>query len=401
MGEELLGILGAVSDVRLKEGITLKRLNEEKTLREVGERFIVRQILDMLQPSQLLVDGFGHDGAFLDLPLQADELLVVNTDRSGLNIAYQLGLAGAECVGDLGVSHAISDVVAAGGVPKAVTVALLLPPETKVGFVLEVMRGVERAALRYGAMVAGGDTKQNPKFAMVVTAIGSVRRDRRLGRSGARAGDALVVTGHLGSMLLGTIIARKKVECSSGARVVLDRALTEQQPPFGLGRAFADDQVANACMDISDGLSSALFSLCTTSGVGAFIDEGRIPVHPDVAELAKGLSLRPMQLALAGGDWQYLYAIPPTRLPDAERIARSVGMRVTVIGEVLEASLIAARTLEGEFRHVNRIEHDSFGDGLKGAGYFEFLESPQSCFGDELPAETIGRLLKLSLLDRG
>ncbi len=389
-----------MSDVRLKEGNTLKDPDDNKTLREVGERYIVRQILDMLQPSPLLVDGFGHDGAFLDLPLKADELLVVNTDRSGLNIAYQLGLSGAECVGDLGVSHAISDVVAAGGVPKAVTVALLLPPETKVSFVLEVMRGAERAALRYGAVVAGGDTKQNPKFAMVVTAIGSVRRERRLGRSSARAGDILVVTGHLGSMLLGTIVAKKKIDCSSRVRAVLERALTEQQPPFRLGRAFADGKVANACMDISDGLSSALFSLCGASGVGAVIDERRIPVHPDVAELASALALRPMQLALAGGDWQYLYAIPPTRLPDAERIARSVGAPVTVIGEILDATLIAARTLEGEFRHVNRIEHDSFGDGLKGAGYFEFLERPQSCFGDDLPAETIGRLLKLSLLDR-
>jgi thiamine-monophosphate kinase len=201
-------------------------------------------------------------------------------------------------------------------------------------------------------------------------------------------------------MLLGTIVAKKKIDCSSRVRAVLERALTEQQPPFRLGRAFADGKVANACMDISDGLSSALFSLCGASGVGAVIDERRIPVHPDVAELASALALRPMQLALAGGDWQYLYAIPPTRLPDAERIARSVGAPVTVIGEILDATLIAARTLEGEFRHVNRIEHDSFGDGLKGAGYFEFLERPQSCFGDDLPAETIGRLLKLSLLDR-
>lgn len=399
MGKELLGTQSAESELRLKEGNTVTRLDENKTLREVGERFIVRQILDMLQPSPLLVDGFGHDGAFLNLPLQADELLVVNTDRSGLNIAYQLGLASAECVGDLGVSHAISDVVAAGGVPKAVTVALLLPPESKVGFVLEVMRGVERAALRYGAVVAGGDTKQNPKFAMVVTAIGSVRRDRRLGRSGARAGDALVVTGNLGSMLLGTIVARRQIECSNGARVVLERALTEQQPPFELGRAFADGQVAKACMDISDGLSSALFSLCTSSGVGAVIDERRIPVHRDVRGTASALGLRPMQLALAGGDWQYLYAIAPTKLPDAERIARSIGTQVTVIGEVVEPGLIAARTLEGEFRYVNRIEHDSFGDGLKGVGYFAFLESPQSCFGDELPAGMTERLLKAGLFE--
>lgn len=369
-------------------------VDDKRTLREVGERLIVREITDSLRPSNLLLDGFGHDAAFVNLSLAEGEILVVNTDRSGLNIAYQLGLAGAECIGDLGVSHAISDVIAAGGRPRVITVALLLPPDTEVGFVRTVMKGAEHAATRYGAIVAGGDTKQNPKFAMVVTAIGTAHQTKRLRRSTAQKGDALVVTGYLGSMLLGTIAFRKKLELPNEVRRVLEYALVNQHPPFALGLAFSDAGIANACMDISDGLSGTLFSICSASGVGAVIDESKLPINPDVMPLAKMLGIRPMQLTLAGGDWQYLYAIPKDKLEEAERIAASIGSRITVIGNTVEPTFIAARTSEGSYRHVKRIEHDSFRDGIKGTTHFDKLGSPQQCFGDLLDARAIENSLE-------
>ena len=172
------------------------------TVSDVGEKWLVREITQSLEVPEHLIDGYGNDSAFIDCYLGEDELLAVNTDRSGLNLAFQLGLAGPECVGDLGVSHAISDIVAGGAEPIAVTVALLLPPDTRVSFVKGVMRGAHSAAQRYGAFIAGGDTKQNTQFALVITAFGRVKRKKRLGRGGAKPGDALIVTGYLGSMLL-------------------------------------------------------------------------------------------------------------------------------------------------------------------------------------------------------
>ena len=139
-------------------------MDDDKTLSQVGERNIKRIILDTLSAPKNLVDGFGHDSSFLDIDIKHDELLFMNTDRSGLSIGYKLGLANAECIGDLGVSHAISDIVASGGNPVAVSVALLLPPDLTVGFVKEVMRGVELSANKYGATLAGGDTKKHSKF---------------------------------------------------------------------------------------------------------------------------------------------------------------------------------------------------------------------------------------------
>ena len=155
--------------------------NKELTVRELGERFVVSSITNGLKAPEFLVDGFGHDAAFVDLGLANDELLVLNTDRSGLNAAYSLGLAGPECVGDFGVSHAISDVVVAGGTPRVVTVALLLPADSTLEFANGVMLGAANAAERYGASIVSGDTKQNPKFAMVATVRRQIIWDIRAG----------------------------------------------------------------------------------------------------------------------------------------------------------------------------------------------------------------------------
>jgi thiamine-monophosphate kinase len=372
----------------------MKNIDAKKTLGEVGERYIVRDIIGSLSPSNMLLDGFGHDAAFVDLSISDKEILVINSDRSGLNIAYQLGLAGAECVGDLGVSHAISDVVAAGGCPRTITVALLLPSDTEVGFVRKLMKGVERAATRYNVIFTGGDTKKNPKFAMVVTAIGTALKENRLRRSTAQKGDALVVTGYLGSMLLGTIAFKNNLDLSSNVRCLLKDALINQHPPFKLGRAFADAGIANACMDISDGLSGTLFGICKASKVGAVIDESKLPINPELTEFANSLGLRPMQLTLAGGDWQYLYSICTDKLDEAENIASKIGFPITVIGNIVEPYFIAALTSEGDYKNLKRIEHDSFIDKLGGKGYFENLAKPLECFEEDIDSQIIDKALK-------
>lgn len=353
-------------------------------LSELGERRVVAEITRLLPTPDLLLDGIGHDAAFVDMLPDNDDVLVINTDRSGTNVAYQLGLAGAECIGDFGISHAVSDVVVAGGVPRAVTVALLLPGDSTLGFVHDVMKGAATAAERYGAVIVAGDTKQNPKFAMVVTVVGTVHRKKRIARSGAHPGDVLVVTGFLGSMFLGLNAFRSSLFLSEKVRRILEIALIEQRPPFVLGRAIADAGIPCAGTDISDGLPGAIHAVCKASGVGALIDETRIPLDPDLADVVTTLALPPLQLASAGGDWQFLYAVPKERVVEMERIAARVGGRITVIGKFVSEGCLARRDKDGNWQQLDRIEHDSFADGAKGRGHFEEMTDSTKGFGKML-----------------
>ena len=363
-----------------------------KTVGELGERYVVAEVTRGIRPPDFLLDGFGHDAAFVDLPRRADEVLVINTDRSGMNVAFKLGLAGPECVGDLGVSHAVSDVVVAGGAPKALTVALLLPADTTMGFVRGVMRGADAAAARYGASIVGGDTKQNAKFAIVVTVVGTAPRDRRVLRSGAQPGDLLVVTGYLGSMVLGLMALRRSLRVGERARRVVEGALVNQRPPYQLGRAVADAGIARAGVDISDGLPGAVHAICNASGVGALIDEGSIPLHPEVSDLVAATGLGPLQLSSAGGDWQFLYSVPAERLGRLTQIAATVGASVHVVGSVVEAGMMAVRTAEGIWHRLERFEHDSFADGFGAGGHFAKIEAAAPCVGERVDQRACERM---------
>jgi len=347
-----------------------RKITSDVTVREAGERRVVAEITGMMAAPSMLVDGFGHDAAFVDLHGGDDELLVLNTDRSGLNVAYDLGLAGPECIGDFGVSHAISDIVVAGGIPRAVTVALLLPADSKLGFIRGVMQGASDAAKRYGAEIVAGDTKMNPKFALIATALGTAPRGKRVLRSGARPGDTLVVTGFLGSMVLGLIAFKRKIQHGERARVIVEKAIIEQRPPFVLGRAIAEAGIPHAGTDISDGLPGAIHAICGASDCGALINEQLIPLHPDLDELILASGLSPLQLATAGGDWQFLYAVPPELLPTLNLLAASQKAKVTVIGSITENREIAIRHLDGAWHRLDRIEHDSFADAGNSVGHF-------------------------------
>lgn len=368
----------------------------EKTVRELGERFVVADVTHAMHPADFLLDGFGHDAAFVDLPRNADDVLVINTDRSGINVAYKLGLAGPECVGDLGVSHAVSDIVVAGGVPRAVTVALLLPADCTIGFVRGVMKGAEIAAERYGASIVGGDTKQNPKFAIVVTVVGTAPKAKRVSRGGARPGDLLVVTGYLGPMLLGMMVFRKSLPIGDRARRVVESALVNQRPPFRLGRAVSEAGIARAGIDISDGLPGAIHALCEASGVGALIDERRIPLHPELTDLAAASGLGPLQLSSAGGDWQYLYSVSPDRLAELNRIALSMGAVVSIIGTFIDQGMLAVKTKDGNWHRLKRVEHDSFADDAAGGGHFAAVEASAACAGERVDENICKHLWTIS-----
>lgn len=135
-------------------------------------------------------------------------------------------------------------------------------------------------------------------------------------------------------------------------------------------------------MDISDGLSGAVHSMCSASHVGATVDESLIPIRPELVVLADKLGFGRLPLSLAGGDWQFLYAIPRKNIDRALGIASALGGCLSIIGEFQhDPSQILARTQDGNLKRFLRFEHDSFADSSK-LGYFDLLSEPKVCLGE-------------------
>jgi len=357
---------------------------DKRTLSEVGERFIKERIICRLQQSPCainsLIGGLGHDAGVLNNPLSPNDQLLINTDRSGINIAYKLGLAGGECIGSFAVSHAISDIIATGGTPFAISVALLLPDSTTIVLVDEIMDGISQSCIEYGVTLTGGDTKRAESLSLVVTALGKAPISNILFRNTPREGDKLVVSGYLGSMLIGSIIHKRKHKVSKPILDTANEALIHQGPPFRLGLMMSNSHLANACTDISDGLQAACKNMLEGTCLGAEIDESLIPIHPIFTDFAESLSITPIQLSMAGGDWQFLYSISKENVSELDKISRITNTPLTVIGEITDRGQIIAKTLNSDLKKLRSIENDSFGRNNKGKSYFEFLSDPQEMF---------------------
>lgn len=250
--------------------------------------------------------GPGDDAAVLD----DRTVLCVDTIVQGVH--FDTGTA-PERVAHKALGACISDVCAMGAEPTVVLVAAQLPPGTPGE---QLAGALVRAAAGLGVELAGGDTVAAPPgaLALSVTAVGRLPGPPWL-RSGARPGDRLLVSGPLGG-------ARSGRHLDVRPRTDVVAALRRIGTPV------------HACMDLSDGLGRDLVRLTLASGVGARVEAGALPIHPDVAP-----DRDPVEAALGDGeDFELLLAVPgEAPLPPG----------LTAIGAITADTRLLLETREG------------------------------------------------------
>lgn len=230
-------------------------------------------------------------------------------------------------LGDVGyksVAINLSDVAAMGAVAHCVLVTLSLPRENASQIGGELYEGILAAAGEFGLAVAGGDlsTYDGP-LAISVTVLGHVPHGSAWLRSGAREGDAIVVTGAFGGSLLGRHL--------------------RPQPRLRVAAELRGRVDVRAAIDVSDGLSLDLDRLCAASRVGAELDLAQIPIHPDAVKRAAESGRTPFEHAWADGeDFELILAMSQEdadSLRDAE-----VTAPLTQIGNIVGRTGLWERT---------------------------------------------------------
>ena len=94
-------------------------------------------------------------------------------------------------------------------------------------------------------------------------------------------------------------------------------------------------------MDVSDGFADDLGKMCLASGVAARV---RMPAVPVSDALKACFQDDYTEIALAGGeDYELLFTAPP---PVMNAIAPTLGVSVSVIGEVIEGDAGAVTVLD-------------------------------------------------------
>jgi thiamine-monophosphate kinase len=311
-------------------------------INELGEFRLIDHLTAQAQlQNASSIRGVGDDAAVID---NTGQLTVVSTDMLVEGIHFDLMYMPLKHLGYKSVVVNLSDIYAMNAQPKQITVSLALSNRFSVEALEELYAGIYAACERYGVDLVGGDTSASNKGLIIsVTAIGQGESDKLVYRNGARVGDLVCISGDVGAAYLGLqLLEREKQIYLSSPNVQPD--LEEQT--YLIGRQLKPEArrdiidmfaknalVPTAMIDISDGLASDLFHICKQSGVGAYLEESGIPIHPDAQLMALKFQLDPVTCALNGGeDYELLFTIAPQ---DVDKIRFLPD--IYIAGEIVEA----------------------------------------------------------------
>ncbi|MEM9990173.1 MAG: thiamine-phosphate kinase [Bacteroidota bacterium] len=291
---------------------------------QLGEFGLIQHLTKNVQLQQASsVYGVGDDAAVLK---SSGGLTVVSTDMLVEGIHFDLMYAPLKHLGYKSVVVNLSDIYAMNATPKQITVSVALSNRFSVEALEEFYAGIHLACERYGVDLVGGDTTSSRKGLYIsVTAIGEVAMDRIAYRNTAKIGDLLCVTGSLGAAYLGLqILEREKQIYLSNPGVqpnleesnyLIERQLKPEARRDMIELFAKNNLVPSAMIDISDGLASEVFHICKQSGVGAYIEESGVPIHPEAEQMALKFKLDPITCALSGGeDYELLFTVRPEDL---------------------------------------------------------------------------------------
>jgi hydrogenase expression/formation protein HypE len=314
-----------------------------------------RRLVDTLLAPLLLgiEDRPLGDAAFLDLGRQP---MAMTADTF---VVRPLTFAGGS-IGTLAVHGTVNDLAVSAAVPKALLVTLVLEAGLP-GRVLEAeVRAMAEAARNAGVLIVGGDTKvveHGKADGMYVTTAGVGVPDPRaqLSSAAVRAGDRILLSGHIGDHGITVLLARGQVtldaELRSDTRSVwplVDRLLDAA----GAGVRWMRDPTRG-------GVATALKELALDTGLGVALEEERIPVREEVRGVCEILGLDPLHIANEG---QFIAVLAPefAELALAALRATPGGEAAAIIGEVRQspAGGVMASSSFGTSRVVDMLVGD-------------------------------------------
>lgn len=307
------------------------------------------------RPGRHAVLGVGDDCALLQP--QAGMQLAVSSDML-VEGRHFLSTTPAAGLGHKALAVNLSDLAACGAKPLAFTLALALPfidENWLAGF----SKGLWNLADAHGCELIGGDTTQGP-LNICITVLGEVPPGDALLRQHAQVGDDIYISGTVGDARLALEVFKGTVSLEAtyfeAARLRMERPT----PRIELGLALRG--VANAAIDVSDGLLGDLGHILQRSQVGAVIETAWVQDSAAISDAMQSVVFnKRLDFALAGGDdYELLFTAPPDQADEVLEAGEQCGVSITCIGRITPVAGVQVLDLQGLPRSRRFASFDHF-----------------------------------------
>ncbi len=302
-----------------------------------GEFALIDLIKLRVKTRSDVVLGIGDDAALLLVP--NDHHLVVSTDTLNSGVHFPEDTA-PENIGYKALAVNLSDLAAMGATPAWASLAISLL-DTDVEWLEKFLDGFFELADEHSVQLIGGDTTQGP-LSITLTVHGFIPKEQALRRDAARLGDEIWVTGSIGDAAAGLAQWRAKGLQSAKLRYRLDRPT----PRINVGIALRG--IANAAIDISDGLLADLSHILAASKMGAEIEVCRVPMSKPLLDHFPDDRER-YRLQLSGGDdYELCFTAPAHQSLAIEQALAECDVIGTVIGHIVAGTELKCFDEKGE-----------------------------------------------------
>lgn len=272
------------------------------------------ETLALKDDAAILSVSFGHE-------------LVVSTDSLNAGTHF-LANEKPEFIAHKALRTNLSDMAAMGAKPFCYQMAITFPKKPSEKWLKEFTGALLKDQKEFGVFCSGGDTTVTKgALSITITVLGFVPRGKAVKRSGAKPGDALVITGPVGDAFIGLCVLQKKIKSPAKKSVM---AYRKPMPRTALAEIVRTH--ANAAIDISDGLIADVGHICTTSKCAARIDLPKIKFSTEAQKLLAQGKIKPADLLTGGDDYELALAIPQKKLAAALRKLKQKGLKPQVIG---------------------------------------------------------------------
>lgn len=237
--------------------------------------------------------GTSHDSAVFECPSRK---LAFTTDSF---VVRPMFFPGGD-VGSLSVHGTVNDLAMSGARPAFLSASFIIEEGLPMEALWRVVSSMEQAARACDVQIVTGDTKvvergKGDALFINTAGIGFIEHTLDIRPASVRAGDAVLLNGDIGRHGIAIMAVREGLQFET---TIESDSAPLAQPVLDLLEAGID---LHCLRDITrGGLTAVANEIAEVARVGITLDEGAIPIQPDVAAACELLGLDPLQVACEG-----------------------------------------------------------------------------------------------------